>query len=89
MRRNENAPTFDKATYEATVVGTAPLGFSVAKVVANDDDESDVMTYEISKDDMCMEYFYINPDSGAVSLKKLLDDVEVDIFKVNNPSQLF
>ena len=34
--------------------------------------QKDVLKYSLVSDSLCIEYLYINADSGVVSLKKLL-----------------
>ncbi len=45
----------------------------------------DELKYRMTSDDRCREYFYIDVDSGDISLKKLLEDETITRFEVFGP----
>ncbi len=45
----------------------------------------DELKYRMTSDDRCREYFYIDVDSGDISLKKLLEDETITRFEVFEP----
>ncbi|KAL8559117.1 hypothetical protein ACOMHN_046165 [Nucella lapillus] len=69
--RNFNAPTFRSSIYRATIPDTYALGFNITQVTATDLDQ-DVVKYELLGETRALEYYYLNPETGVISLKKLL-----------------
>lgn len=43
----------------------------------------DTIKYSLTGDEAAMDYFYINPSSGEISLKQLLSQSEAGIFNVS------
>jgi protocadherin Fat 4 len=80
IRRNEFGPVFTPKTFQKTILANLGLGTEVALVTASDRDASDKIKYELLGDEMCLEYYYINPDTGGVSLKKLLTSSPITTF---------
>ena len=73
VTRNERAPIFSLPSYSQTIPDTFSLGQSILDVRATDAD-GDVVKYEITGGSRALEYYYINPDTGSISLKKPLTE---------------
>ncbi|XP_046579032.1 protocadherin Fat 4-like [Haliotis rubra] len=69
--RNPSGPRFLQDPYEATVSETYPLGDSLINATAVDSD-GDVLRYSLMSLSIDENLFYINPDNGLISLRKLL-----------------
>lgn len=83
VKRNENAPRFEQNAYSKTITANTFLGSNIISIIATDSDVKDVMQYTILSDDKCNEYFYINPGTGLIYLKKLLNDPSITAFECN------
>lgn len=73
VTRNENSPIFSLPNYDRTITDTFALGRVLIDVNASDAD-GDILKYEIVGDTRALEYYYINPDTGEISLKKYLTE---------------
>ncbi|KAL3878042.1 hypothetical protein ACJMK2_035678, partial [Sinanodonta woodiana] len=74
VTRNINSPFFlNTQNYVRTVSETYELGKEILQVSAMDQD-NDVLYYSIIGDTRALTYYYINPDTGSISLKKLLTE---------------
>ena len=73
VTRNEHAPVFEQDSYSANVTQNLALGELVVQVRATDTD-GDVIRYSIVNSDAAGEFFFIDAESGDVTLKRLLDD---------------
>lgn len=73
ITRNERSPIFSLPSYEQTIPDTFSLGQRVLDVTATDAD-GDVVKYEITGGSRALEYYYISPDTGSISLKKPLTE---------------
>ncbi|KAK3089813.1 hypothetical protein FSP39_006721 [Pinctada imbricata] len=73
INRNENPPIFTLPSYTQTIPDTFSLGQMILDVSATDSD-GDVIKYEITGGSRALEFYYINPDTGAISLKKPLTE---------------
>ena len=71
--RNVNNPVFTIPTYVITIPDTYLLGRNITQVHATDAD-GDRVQYEIVANHRALEYYYMNPDSGVISLKKPLTE---------------
>ncbi|XP_035826841.1 protocadherin Fat 4, partial [Aplysia californica] len=71
--RNPSGPAFSLPQYVTTIPDTFELGQSVLQVTAVDSD-GDVVKYELVGDARALEYYYLNPDTGFISLKKPLTE---------------
>lgn len=83
---NDNAPEFSQALYETQVPENSPLGFFIVKVSAEDIDsgvnaEVTYSFFDASED--IRSTFQINPFSGEVSRRALLDYELVKSYKIN------
>lgn len=72
--RNANGPIFTQNLYTQTIQDTLPVGSSVIQVFANDDDGDSVL-YSVIDGVEAMEYFYLNPITGLISLSKNIYNV--------------
>ncbi|KIH50250.1 hypothetical protein ANCDUO_19673 [Ancylostoma duodenale] len=65
LDKNDNAPSFERAQYDAVVAETAPVGAAVISVSATDpDDEAidNLFTYTLADDS---KYFYMTTDRDS------------------------
>ena len=85
VRRNENKPLFSSITYRAQINSTWPQGQVITQVRADDKDGSRVY-YSLTADEKAMEYFYIDPDTGVISLKKTIADDNSPRYQVRSQS---
>ena len=88
VRRNVHAPVFDAETFEAAILENVPLASLVTSVKAEDDDD-DVLTYEITDDvsnELSRQFFFIIHDTGAIHVKRSLrEDVDLNTeYRVRN-----
>lgn len=80
VNRNENAPIFSESPYRRSINEDFPIGERVIEVKATDTDEGRAgeVRYEIleeSSTDNVTNYFFLNPQTGQLTLiKSLLDD---------------
>ena len=81
VNRNVHPPRFSQPTVEQTILGNTQLGAPILEVKAEDQDE-DKLKFSILSDERCQEYFYMNPDTGIMTLKKLLEDESMTKFMV-------
>ena len=81
VNRNEYTPEFSEDTYTKTILANIELGTVVLRVSATDNDRDDSLQYTLTSDSSCQEYFYMNPDTGAISLKRMLSEVPVSFFR--------
>jgi hypothetical protein len=73
VTRNERAPIFSLPSYTQTIPDTFSLGQMILDVTATDAD-NDIVKYEITGGSRALEFYYINPDTGSISLKKPLTE---------------
>ena len=73
VERNANAPEFSQLSYALTVTDQALLGETLLAITATDDD-GDLLKYSLTGSGVANEFFYINPTTGDISLKKLLTE---------------
>ena len=62
---------------------TFPIGTEVTTVTASDEDDDEIR-YSLVGDEDIIKYFYINPQSGSISVSRPLTDSEAKEFKVSN-----
>ncbi|VDH99244.1 protocadherin Fat 4, partial [Mytilus galloprovincialis] len=74
MQRNLGRPAFVGGPYSATINDLYTLGQFVLQVNANDTIDNDPVTYEIMGTAQALEYYYIEPTTGRITLKKLLTE---------------
>ena len=81
VTRNEHAPVFEQDSYQVNITQNFVLGELVLQVRAADTDD-DVIRYAIVNSAAALEYFYIDPESGAVTLKRVLYDASPSQFEL-------
>ncbi|XP_064092540.1 cadherin-related tumor suppressor-like [Macrobrachium nipponense] len=72
---NDHKPVFEKSEYSAVLSELVPIGTYVAGITANDEDtgiNSDIY-YSIKEDQEENPWFEIDPQSGLITTKALLD----------------
>ncbi|XP_036359005.1 uncharacterized protein LOC115211772 [Octopus sinensis] len=81
IKRNFFSPVFTQDPIIKTIQNNVPVGTVIETVKATDRDTTapnNVISYEIYGEQSALQYFFINPNTGAVSLIKSL---------VNGPNQ--
>ncbi|XP_064610252.1 protocadherin Fat 4-like [Liolophura sinensis] len=71
VNRNNNDPSFERTTYSQDVSDGTSLGTVIITVTASDRD-GDRLTYNITGDSVCQQYFFIHVVRGEVILKEPL-----------------
>ncbi|XP_055954929.1 protocadherin Fat 4 [Patella vulgata] len=82
IRINSGIPVFGQSPYRVTIDERSPLGFLVESVVATDPD-GDSLTYRITGSGNAPQYFYIDPTTGQVFLKKSVFNIVENQFTLN------
>uniref|UniRef100_K1QE50 Protocadherin Fat 1 n=1 Tax=Magallana gigas TaxID=29159 RepID=K1QE50_MAGGI len=85
VRRNLVPPQFNPKGYYATILENYPVGSEIVMVSATDSDPqppNNQFKYSITGDTTAMTYFYINPDSGRISLKQSIKGTGVNKFRL-------
>uniref|UniRef100_A0A3Q3L0Z6 Cadherin domain-containing protein n=1 Tax=Mastacembelus armatus TaxID=205130 RepID=A0A3Q3L0Z6_9TELE len=81
---NDNAPTFDEESYHVSVMENSPIGSLVIQLNATDLDErinSDLIyTYSLYTSEKTQETFYLNPNTGEISVKGTLNYEDFRIY---------
>ncbi|XP_075902601.1 protocadherin gamma-A10-like isoform X43 [Nelusetta ayraudi] len=83
---NDNAPSFTKAVYKATLTENSPRGTSVITVSASDKDKGSngEIAYEISnRKHLISELFQINRNTGEVTLIGEIDYEKTKVFQID------
>ncbi|XP_035826838.1 protocadherin Fat 4-like [Aplysia californica] len=76
VTRNPSGPSFLSDPYEVTIGEGFPLGDIVINTTAIDSD-GDVLRYYLNLDDATDPgFFYVNPDNGVITLRRLLQDTD-------------
>jgi hypothetical protein len=74
---NDNPPLFDRQEYKENVKQDTPIGTNILRVSASDEDADNngAIMYNLTaaSDPSDLDYFYINPDSGWINLRRPLD----------------
>jgi len=77
---NDNPPLFDRQEYKENVKQDTQIGSNILRVSASDDDADNngAIIYNLTapQNPSDLDYFYINPDSGWIVLKKPLDKTQ-------------
>ncbi|KAM9376180.1 LOW QUALITY PROTEIN: protocadherin Fat 2 [Pholidichthys leucotaenia] len=82
---NDNAPVFSKLSYSTTIAEGLPINSSVLQVSASDRDSgrNKDLTFQIVKTDGNeMDFFEINPQTGLIVTKQVLDFESTMHFKL-------
>ena len=88
MNRNSEAPRFEEEAYAVSITETFPLLGEVIALTATDPD-GDPVTYELLQDDdISLEYFFIDDESGVVALRRSLQQTSQSSFALKVTSHL-
>ncbi|KAK7571160.1 hypothetical protein V9T40_014764 [Parthenolecanium corni] len=81
---NDNAPTFDKVSYKESIPKDKKVGSEVMRISATDIDDglNKEIVYSLSGTGDDYSYFDIDPNTGAVKLKKEISKPTGYIFKI-------
>ncbi|XP_031159088.1 protocadherin alpha-3-like [Sander lucioperca] len=83
---NDNVPVFSKDVYSVMLDENAPVGTTVIQVNATDldDGENGEIVYSFSKsmNQNMLNIFYINPSTGEITVKGLVDYEEKDRYEI-------
>uniref|UniRef100_A0A3P9KYR2 Cadherin domain-containing protein n=1 Tax=Oryzias latipes TaxID=8090 RepID=A0A3P9KYR2_ORYLA len=81
---NDNKPTFDKSLYNVKIMENSPIGSLVLHLNATDSDEgsnSDITySYSLYTSEKTQETFYLNPTSGEITVRGMLNYEEFNIY---------
>uniref|UniRef100_A0A3P9IJJ4 Cadherin domain-containing protein n=1 Tax=Oryzias latipes TaxID=8090 RepID=A0A3P9IJJ4_ORYLA len=81
---NDNKPTFDKSLYNVKIMENSPIGSLVLHLNATDFDEgsnSDITySYSLYTSEKTQETFYLNPTSGEITVRGMLNYEEFNIY---------
>lgn len=85
VRRNENAPRFERGEYRVEVLEIAPIGTELVQLEASDRD-GDTLQYYVTADtdERFRDFFYLNPFTGAVTLARPLSLSEAPELSVSS-----
>ena len=84
VRRNENAPRFDRGEYVANVLEIDPIGTELVQLDASDRDRDELVFYVMPDTDETYEsYFYLNPFTGVITLARPLSLIEAQELTVS------
>uniref|UniRef100_A0A8P4K6T1 Cadherin domain-containing protein n=1 Tax=Dicentrarchus labrax TaxID=13489 RepID=A0A8P4K6T1_DICLA len=77
---NDNAPTFDKVSYDINILENSPIGSLVIHLNATDLDEgsnSDITySYSLYTSEKTQETFHLNPSTGEITVKGIIKIME-------------
>ncbi|XP_033990009.1 protocadherin alpha-3-like isoform X6 [Trematomus bernacchii] len=83
---NDNAPVFYKEVYSVMIDENAPIGTTVIQVNATDLDEGPngevVYSFTNSINRRLLKIFDINPSTGEITVKSLIDYEEKDMYEI-------
>ncbi len=82
VQRNVNGPVFSDGNYDARISENYPIGERVVTVSASDSD-GDEIRYALLGPAEALNFFYINPLSGEISVTGLLTDSTERQYRVN------
>ena len=90
VRRNENAPRFDRGEYVANVLEIDSIGTELVQLEASDRDRDELYFYVMpDSDERYVDYFYLNPFTGVVTLARPLSLIEAQELTVRSRSFSF
>ncbi|KAH3862863.1 hypothetical protein DPMN_025838 [Dreissena polymorpha] len=81
--RNQGFPEFDRASYNEQIDEFHQLAVSVVNITARDTRDNDQITYRMidgSLNQINSQFFYIEPSTGVIYLRKPLTESTVDSF---------
>uniref|UniRef100_A0A4W5R9M1 Protocadherin 2 alpha a 1 n=1 Tax=Hucho hucho TaxID=62062 RepID=A0A4W5R9M1_9TELE len=83
---NDNAPQFDKDSYNINIMENSPIGSLVVKLNATDLDEGInseiVYSYSLYTSEKTQETFSLNPNNGELKVKGGLDFEEKQVYEM-------
>ncbi|XP_071879527.1 protocadherin gamma-A5-like [Anas platyrhynchos] len=82
---NDNAPVFSQAVYAVRVPEDVPVGSTLLTLTATDADEgiNTNVKYSLKKaTDLASEIFYLDPETGSITLVRSLDFEESDFYEM-------
>ena len=81
VRRNVNGPVFSPqpARYERTISENYPIGDVIVDLTATDAD-GDKVTFIHAGNSDAQNYFYVNPDTGTISLRRLISGSSSNLY---------
>ena len=82
VQRNANSPVFTKDPFRVSISENQGLGETIIHANATDKD-NDTLRYELIGTPRALQFFYINPLTGAIALKKGVKDEGDSIFTIN------
>lgn len=71
VSRNPNSPVCSQSSYNINIAESTSLGDLLIDVNGTDAD-GHTLTYAITGDERALQYYYINPQNGYISLKSVL-----------------
>uniref|UniRef100_A0A672G816 Cadherin domain-containing protein n=1 Tax=Salarias fasciatus TaxID=181472 RepID=A0A672G816_SALFA len=81
---NDNAPAFEKDSYQVNVLENSPIGSLVIHLNATDLDEgsnADLQySYSLYTSEKAQETFYLNPITGEITVKGMLNYEDVKLY---------
>ncbi|XP_016426481.1 protocadherin alpha-C2-like [Sinocyclocheilus rhinocerous] len=81
---NDNAPQFDKDSYNINLTENAPIGSLVVKLNATDKDEgtnSDIFySFSLYTSEKTQQTFSLNPDNGEIRVKEMINYEDFRIY---------
>ncbi|NXK85433.1 PCDGA protein, partial [Formicarius rufipectus] len=83
---NDNAPVFSQSEYTVRVPEDVPVGSTLVTVTATDKDEglNGYVKYSLKKQsDVALGIFYLNAETGAITLSQSLDAEEGDFYELD------
>ncbi|XP_029506561.2 protocadherin alpha-C2-like [Oncorhynchus nerka] len=81
---NDNAPQFDKDSYNINIMENSPIGSLVVKLNATDLDEGTnsviVYSYSLYTSEKTHETFSLNPNNGEITVKEMINYEDFRIY---------
>ncbi|XP_034147623.1 protocadherin beta-16 isoform X3 [Esox lucius] len=81
---NDNAPKFDKESYNINIMENSPIGSLVVKLNATDSDEGTnseiIYSYSLYTAEKTQEMFSLNPTSGEIRVKEMINYEDFRIY---------
>lgn len=81
VQRNVNGPQFTQTLYDARVAENYPIGAKIITISATDND-GDEVRYKLIGPEEALNFFYINPLMGDISVTNPLTDSTEKQYKV-------
>uniref|UniRef100_A0A8C7L1G2 Cadherin domain-containing protein n=1 Tax=Oncorhynchus kisutch TaxID=8019 RepID=A0A8C7L1G2_ONCKI len=85
---NDNAPQFDKDSYNINIMENSPIGSLVVKLNATDLDEGTnsviVYSYSLYTSEKTHETFSLNPNNGEITVKEMINYEDFRIYDMED-----